>query len=79
MGCQLNLQVIDEEVEQLALLRRLHWQDAQRYLFSRPFNADVISTYVTERAGDRTSELKNTSRAVPLWELPLPSTGGAPT
>jgi hypothetical protein len=63
----------------LALLRRLHCQDAQRYLFSRPFNIDAISTYVIQRAGDRTSELKNASRAVPLWELPLPSTGGAPT
>jgi EAL domain-containing protein (putative c-di-GMP-specific phosphodiesterase class I) len=82
MGRQQKLEVIAEGVEhqqQLDLLRRLHCQYAQGYLFSRPFDAETISTFLTEWAGDRTSELHGTSSAVPVGGLPQPSTVGPPS
>jgi len=82
MGRQLKLEVIAEGVElqqQLDLLRRLHCQDAQGYLFSRPLDAETITTFLTDWAGDRTSELQGTSPAVPVGRLPQRSTVGAPS
>lgn len=79
MGRQLKLEVIAEGVEhqqQLDLLQRLHCKNAQGYLFSRPFDAETISRFLTEWAGHRTSELQGTSSAVPVGRLPQRPTVG---
>ena len=51
LGRRLKLEVVAEGVEteqQLEVLRHLRCQDVQGYLFSRPAEAEVITSYLTE-------------------------------
>jgi diguanylate cyclase (GGDEF)-like protein/PAS domain S-box-containing protein len=55
LGRELKLEVVAEGVEteqQLEMLRKLRCQDVQGYLFSRPAEADVITSYLTECSAD---------------------------
>jgi EAL domain-containing protein (putative c-di-GMP-specific phosphodiesterase class I) len=82
MGRQLNLEIIAEGVEleeQFDALRRLHCQQVQGFYFSHPFDAETISTFLTEWAGDRTSLLQSMSSLIPADGLPQLRTVVVPT
>jgi diguanylate cyclase (GGDEF)-like protein/PAS domain S-box-containing protein len=83
LGRRLQLEVVAEGVEvqeQLDILRRMHCQDAQGYLFSYPMDAGALTPVLNEWSYNAMVPERCHPGITPFRNaLPSPVTGGPPT